>query len=485
MGADAMHDAMTDGLGRNNLLDLQRQNESLRIWQEEFKAVLDAISEGIEVVDIDGRVTYVNKSFEIILDELATERIGQNIFNVSPNGALVETLRTKAPVNGSIHSTLNGKKVVLANSSPIFVNGQMHGAVSVFMDISKVEHMTRQLEKRNKEIRMLKEQVLQYASSQYTLSHILGKSEAIKHSVDLAKKIAATNITVLISGESGTGKELFAHGIHSASQRANGPFVKINCAAIPDNLLESEFFGYEAGAFTGASKPKMGKFELAHTGTLFLDEIGEMSLLLQAKLLRVLQDKEVERLGGVKPKKVDVRIIAATNKNLLQEAEKGNFRQDLFYRLNVVNLVIPPLRERPEDIPVIAQQIIGRLNEEYSSHFILTDELVAELKAKSWPGNVRELENYLGKRVLFDQESMVEGYSEEANTPTSGSEEPLDTGLRQGTSSSLEDHEKTLIYLALEKYGYDLQGKQRAAKELKISLSTLYNKLRRYKKEGM
>lgn len=480
-----MVDAGTDGRGRDILQDLQRQNDRLRVWQEEFKAVLDAISEGIEVVDIDGRVTYVNKSFEMILDEKAADRIGQNIFDVSPNGALVATLQTKAPVYGNIHTTLNGKKVVLANSSPIFVNGQMHGAVSVFMDISRVENMSRQLEKRNKEIRMLKEQVLQYASSQYTLNHILGSSGAIKHCIDIAKKVADTNITVLISGESGTGKELFAHGIHSASRRANGPFVKINCAAIPDNLLESEFFGYEAGAFTGASKSKMGKFELAHTGTLFLDEIGEMSLLLQAKLLRVLQDKEVERLGGVKPKKVDVRIIAATNKNLLDEVEKGNFRQDLFYRLNVVNLVIPPLRERPEDIPVIAQHIISRLNEEYGSRFFLTDKLIAELGAKMWPGNVRELENYLGKRVLFDHESMTEEPSEKAFNPKSGTAAFEETDGLHSTSSSLEDHEKNLIYNALEKHGYDLQGKQRAAKELKISLSTLYNKLRRYKKEGM
>lgn len=480
-----MVDAGTDGRGRDILQDLQRQNDRLRVWQEEFKAVLDAISEGIEVVDIDGRVTYVNKSFEMILDEKPADRIGQNIFDVSPNGALVATLQTKAPVYGNIHTTLNGKKVVLANSSPIFVNGQMHGAVSVFMDISRVENMSRQLEKRNKEIRMLKEQVLQYASSQYTLNHILGSSGAIKHCIDIAKKVADTNITVLISGESGTGKELFAHGIHSASRRANGPFVKINCAAIPDNLLESEFFGYEAGAFTGASKSKMGKFELAHTGTLFLDEIGEMSLLLQAKLLRVLQDKEVERLGGVKPKKVDVRIIAATNKNLLDEVEKGNFRQDLFYRLNVVNLVIPPLRERTEDIPVIAQHIISRLNEEYGSRFFLTDKLIAELGAKMWPGNVRELENYLGKRVLFDHESMTEEPSEKAFSPKSGTAAFEETDGLHGTSSSLEDHEKNLIYNALEKHGYDLQGKQRAAKELKISLSTLYNKLRRYKKEGM
>ncbi|HCP14268.1 MAG TPA: Fis family transcriptional regulator [Peptococcaceae bacterium] len=463
--------------------DLRLQNKMLLLWQEEFKAVLDAISEGIEVVDMSGQVTYVNRSFETILDEPASERIGKNIFDVSSNGALVETLRTNAPVHGKIHPTLNGKKVVLANSSPIKVSGKMQGAVSVFMDISKVENMSRQLENRNKEIQMLKEQVLQYAAPQYTLNSIIGKSEAIKQCLKMAQKIADTNLTVLISGESGTGKELFAHGIHSASRRANGPFVKINCAAIPDHLLESEFFGFEAGAFTGATKSKMGKFELAHTGTLFLDEIGEMSIILQAKLLRVLQDKEVERLGAVKPRKVDVRIIVATNKDLAAEVEKGNFRQDLYYRLNVINLAIPPLRERPEDIVVIAQHIISRLNEEYSSQFILTDEIIAELKAKSWPGNVRELENYLGKRVLFDQDEVSEiGFETTLQTKTT-QKEALGTSRTEGFTS-LEDNEKQLIRNVLEKYGYDLQGKQRAAKELKISLSTLYNKLRRYKGDG-
>jgi len=191
----------------------------------------------------------------------------------------------------------------------------------------------------------------------------------------------------------------------------------------------------------------------------------------------------VERLGAVKPRKVDVRIIVATNKDLAAEVEKGNFRQDLYYRLNVINLAIPPLRERPEDIVVIAQHIISRLNEEYSSQFILTDEIIAELKAKAWPGNVRELENYLGKRVLFDQDEVSEiGFETTLQTKIT-LKEALGTSRTEGFTS-LEDNEKQLIRNVLEKYGYDLQGKQRAAKELKISLSTLYNKLRRYKGDG-
>lgn len=454
----------------------QAKNEDLRLRVEKLEAVLDAIMEGIEVVDMDGQVILVNKSFESILGVSASQRLGNSIFDVSPNGSLVECLRTKAPVHINIHPTLDGKKVVLANVSPIIVKGQMNGAVSVFRDVSDIEKMNRQLEKRNNDIKILRDQVHNFAAARYSLDSIIGQSNSIKLCINMARKIASSDVTVLITGESGTGKELFAHGIHNASRRANGPFVKINCAAIPENLLESEFFGYEAGAFTGAGNAKMGKFELANTGTLFLDEIGEMNHSLQAKLLRVLQDKEVVRLGSNKPRKFDVRIIAATNKNLLKEVTKENFRQDLYYRLNVVNIEIPPLRERLEDIPLIAQYIINKLNEEYSSNFVLSYKIINELKSQSWPGNIRELENYLGKRVLFDGNDWDNSFRDHSNESLK-SGEAAENGL-----VTIEENEKHLIFSALEKYGYDLQGKQRAAKELKISLSTLYNKLKRYKR---
>ncbi len=460
---------------------LKKENESLRLWQEELRAALDATLEGVEVVDSSGKVIYVNRSFETILEEKAEERIGKNIYEVSPNGALVEALRDRRPVFGKIHTTLNGKKVVSANSSPILVNGKALGAVSVFSDISDIERMSRLLEKRNKQVKKLQEQVQEFASSQYGLENLIGESQALRQCIAMAYKMANSNATVLLSGESGTGKELFAHGIHQAGNRAKKPFIKINCAAIPDHLLESEFFGYEAGAFTGAAKAKMGKFELADTGTLFLDEIGEMNLLLQAKLLRVLQDKEVERLGGLRPRKVDVRIIAATNKDLKAEVAKGCFRQDLYYRLNVVNINVPPLRQRREDIPPIAAFIIKKFNEEYSSNFILTEGLIRHLMTLDWPGNVRELENYLGKLVLFSQDGRE--YMDDYCRQDEG-RGGFVARAPESSGCSMEDYEKKLILSALEMHGYDTKGKQRAAKELKISLSTLYNKLRLYKQQG-
>lgn len=566
---------------RARIKALEEKISALRTSNKWFREILDAITEGIEVVDQDGVVTYVNASFYRILDEPEGERLGKNIFEVSPNGALVEALRTGKPSIAKLHTTLNHKKTVLSNAAPIIgAEGQLAGAISVFMDISDAERTSRLLEKRNHEINRLKERVQQLASSEYTFEDIIGQSVALNQCKKVAQKIAGTKMTVLLSGESGTGKELFAHSIHAASRRARGPFVKINCAAIPDSLLESEFFGYEAGAFSGAAKAKMGKFELANGGTLFLDEIGEMNYTLQAKLLRVLQDNEVERLGSVRPIKIDARVIAATNKDLPLEIARGSFRKDLYYRLNEFNINLPGLDDRKEDIPAIAAHYIDKYNEEYSTSFQLTEPLCRRLMERSWPGNVRELQNYLGKLVLFwDEESGAEaqaalfpgqpepglpgggkgagdgggaggpgvvGKSGGASAPVVSGNSPaglggdfspgrafdrtdeaartaaggrwakawpaddgadraprlpgwpaplksagqpaeerrLNPAAVQANNASIEDLEKNMILSALEKYGYDTKGKQRAAKELKISLSTLYNKLRLYKRQG-
>ncbi|MFE7280356.1 sigma-54 interaction domain-containing protein [Heyndrickxia sporothermodurans] len=217
----------------------------------------------------------------------------------------------------------------------------------------------------------------------------------------MAEKISVSNSAVLLTGESGTGKELFAHAIHQNSSREQFPFVRINCASIPEHLLESELFGYDEGAFTGAKKGgKRGKFELANFGTIFLDEIGDMPLSMQSKLLRVLQEGEVERVGGQKPKTIDVRIIAATHRNLEKMIEEGTFRQDLYYRLNVIKLEIPPLRERKEDIPYIATYLLNKLEKKFHRHGInLTNRVISKLQQHNWPGNIRELENVLERAV--------------------------------------------------------------------------------------
>src|SRR4051812_37732151 len=238
---------------------------------------------------------------------------------------------------------------------------------------------------------------------------LVGSSPEMHSIFDVIEKVADTPSTVLITGESGTGKELVAKALHEQSSRKNGPFIKINCAAIPKTLMESELFGYEKGAFTGATSSKPGRFELADAGTLFLDEIGEIPVEMQVKLLRAIQESEFERVGGLKTIKVDVRLITATNRDLEQEIQRGNFREDLFYRLNVVPLQIPPLRKRTGDIPLLVGHIIKKFNERLKKAITgISDEALAALEAHSWPGNIRELENVLERTILFSKGDRIE-----------------------------------------------------------------------------
>ncbi len=237
---------------------------------------------------------------------------------------------------------------------------------------------------------------------------IIGKSKKILEIVDIIKKVAKTPATVLLTGESGVGKEVFAKSLHELSDRSDKPFIKINCAAIPEDLLESELFGYEKGAFTGANSLKKGKFELANGGTIFLDEIGDMPLLLQSKLLRVIQEKEIERLGGSKPVKVDVRIVAATNKNLEKMVYEGTFREDLYYRLNVIHIDIPPLRERKEDIPVLVYYFLEKFSKMYSKQVSISKELMDIFMEYNWPGNVRQLQNTIERMIILSKSKMLE-----------------------------------------------------------------------------
>ena len=307
---------------------------------------------------------------------------------------------------------------------------------------------------------------------------IIGNSKSIKSVKSKASKIARSNSTILITGESGTGKELFARAIHSASCRAKEPFIAINCGAIPDSLLESELFGYDRGAFTGANREgKPGKFELANKGTVFLDEVGDMPLHLQVKILRVLQEKVIQRVGGTKDIPVDVRIIAATHQNLRELVEKRLFREDLYYRLNVIPIHIPPLRERPDDIPVLIEYLFSKFPKIMGKNILgFTKEALETLKNYTWPGNVRELENAIEYAVNFcPNEEMI---SQEYLPPwLTDSAAPIsDEDFKQ----KLEQSEIELLKDALQKMGRSLEAKEQIAKKLGISVSTLYRKLRKY-----
>ncbi len=301
---------------------------------------------------------------------------------------------------------------------------------------------------------------------------IIGQSPLMRDTLELVDQVAPSSATVLVTGESGTGKELVARAIHSGSRRSGKPFVAINCAAIPDSILESELFGYERGAFTGAVQRREGRFERAHTGTLFLDEIGEMAPHVQVKLLRVLQEGEIERLGGTQPIMVDCRIVAATNRDLAAEVRDGRFREDLYYRLNVITVELPPLRDRPEDVPLLAHHFLGKYAEKNGKEMLgITSEAMTLLASYKWQGNVRELENVMERAVV-----LARGPQVTANE--------LPTGVRMGSKSTrtltiplgtpLEEVEKRLINETLRITKGD---KRLAAQMLGIATRTIYRKL--------
>ena len=302
-------------------------------------------------------------------------------------------------------------------------------------------------------------------------------NERVRQILKMLESVAPSNATVLIQGESGTGKEVLARYVHSISPRANRPFVAVNCAALPDGLLESELFGYEKGAFTGALARRSGKFELAHQGTLLLDEVGEMSIGLQAKLLRVLQEREVDRLGARQPIAIDIRVLATTNRNLYQEVQAGNFREDLYYRLSVMPVTLPPLRERPDDIPLLAEYLAERsFRRNQRSCGGITPEALACLKSRPWRGNVRELENAIERAVLLADGGplRIEHFVLDAEAPQ--------VTLPDEPTGSIWEMERDLILRTLERHG---GNRTHAARELGISIRTMRNKLREYRQLGI
>lgn len=312
---------------------------------------------------------------------------------------------------------------------------------------------------------------------------ILGESKAIKSLKNKVKRIADSKSTVLITGESGTGKELVARAIHSESDRKNKPFIAINCGAIPETLLESELFGYVKGAFSGASSSgRIGKFELANKGVIFLDEIGDMPLYLQVKLLRVLQERVVVRIGSNQLQHLDIRVIAATNKNLKELVKEGKFREDLYYRLNVIPIEVPPLRDREDDIDIITKGLLNKYNQIYNKYVHTIDDDVRNMMHKySWPGNIRELENVVEFMVSLSNESGIVKRSMLPKSFVDAYQEEKDKNkfsfLENNEIRTLKDIEKQYITKVLEEYGYDTEGKKKAAKKLGIGLATLYRKL--------
>jgi len=323
-------------------------------------------------------------------------------------------------------------------------------------------------------------------TKKYSFTEIIGASGKMLEVFEMIKKVTSTDVTVLIQGESGTGKELVSRAIHFNSPRKTGPFVKINCAAIPDGVLESELFGHEKGAFTDASSKKIGRFGAANNGTIFLDEIGDMSLATQAKVLRVLQEKEFVPVGATESIKVDVRIIAATNKDLFRSVKEGEFREDLFYRINVVSIKLPPLRQRREDIPLLFEHFMHKFNTEFNKSIKHISLEALELLMKySWPGNIRELENVLQRAIILSEKDIIAHedlpfFIQFLNTEVKLETEKVDfsKSLLETVKDVADDVEKQLIIKALKKTNWN---RTEAAKLLKISRKSLFNKMKRFK----
>lgn len=451
--------------------------ESLKKRLALFELIFDSIYNGVMVTDADGYITHFNKPYGRFLGLDPEAQIGKHCTEVVENTRMHMVAKTgKAEINQA--HWIKGQNMVVQRI-PIKIDGKVIAVFGqvMFKDVKDVRKLAQKLSLLESKVKLYEEELINLRSTRYTINSIICRSRAI-NALKAEALRAATNIfPVLISGESGTGKELFAQAIHHAGPRKLYPFVRINCAAIPKDLIESELFGYEKGAFTGArASGKPGKFELAHNGTAFLDEIGDMPLEMQPKLLRVLEDKEFERIGGNTVIRSDFRLISATNQDLDKMIAGGRFRKDLFYRLNVISIHIPPLRERKHDIIPIARHLMHNLAEEATLPQIkLAKETEALLKTYDWPGNVREISNVLERAF-----SALDGETIEPDH--------LPFYITRGGERSMKSEhapikeaqarvEKTAILRALEEADYK---KTRAADSLGIHRTLLYKKMKKY-----
>lgn len=443
---------------------------------EKLMATLDAVVEnsyeGMVVIDDQERIILMNQFFLDVMELKSQDVIGKDICEISPESKLPETLKTGLAQFGETWH-VGGRDFIIMRV-PIERDGKVVGAIgkTLFKNMEIAKMFAKKVIRLEENLAYYKEELGKFHSSQFAFDDIIGESPIMKAAKSLAKRASRTASTVLILGESGTGKEVFSHAIHESSSRSKGPFIKINCAALPENLLESELFGYADGAFTGARKGgKPGKFELADKGTIFLDEIGDMSSTMQAKLLRVLQEREVERLGGTQPIKVDVRIIAATNRNLHQMVIEHKFRLDLYYRLNVLVIDLPPLRDRREDIDPIARALMQRINKRLGTLIQgFNSETLKILTAYHWPGNIRELENILERAMVTCDEHWIQPKHLSLQGDLNRYLEPAGKTLEV----ALAEAEREIIRRALR----NTRGnKVHAAKILGIHRSLLYKKI--------
>jgi PAS domain S-box-containing protein len=433
-----------------------------------FNVILNSVADGVFTTDNEGKITFMNKAAEEITGFSSKEAIGHYCFDVFRADicqfrcALKETLKTKKEIINLPATILkkSGQKIPISISTAVLKNTreEIIGGVETFRDLSAIEELKKEL------------------SQKYTIGDIISKNHLIHDIFNILPNIAESDSTVLIQGASGTGKELFAKAIHNLSRRKAKPFVKVNCGALPDTLLESELFGYVKGAFTDAKKDKPGRFALANEGTIFLDEVGDMSFSLQVKLLRVLQEKEYEPLGSTSPRKTDVRAIAATNKDLSKLVNEGKFRDDLFYRLNVVKIELPPLSQRREDIPLLIDAFIQKFNAKMGKQITgVSDQVLRLLLKYDYPGNIRELENIIEHAFVLCTRNRIDMDCLPRELTMSRGEIYSFIPLKE--EAPFKRAEAEVVENTLKKH----KGNRiKSAQELGISRATLWRKIKRY-----
>lgn len=474
LGALSIFKDITDAV------ELAEEVTNLKEVRTMLEAIIQSSDEAISVVDEQGKGILINRAYTKMTGLTDKEVVGKPAgADISEGESMhLKVLETRRPVRGVRMKVGPNKKDVIVNVAPVIVDGILKGSVGVIHDVSEIQSLTNELNKARQLIRTLE--------AKYTFEDIIGESEQMLVALEQAKLGAKTPATILLRGESGTGKELFAHAIHNESDRKYNRFVRVNCAALSETLLESELFGYEEGAFSGARRGgKKGLFEEANQGSIFLDEIGEMTPSTQAKLLRVMQEKEIVRVGGTKAIPVDVRVITATNVNIEKAMAEGKFREDLYYRMNRYPISIPPLRQRLEDIDSLSKRLIQKINLDYGRNVRgLTEQALHRLRSYKWPGNVRELENVLGRAMIFlnpQEEWIDEGHISFMESEDQEEKEQQELAVSQFEGETLSDaveaFEAQLIKQTLEKHQFN---RTKTAKALGISIRNLYYKMDKY-----
>ena len=441
---------------------------------EKLQKILASSHDLICFVDNTGVINYCNPAYKQCFSSADSE-IGKNIFDMPSHNIIIQCFKDKKKIE-NVLQTKDGIDV-MTTAEPIFIDNKFNGVISTSKPVNELKELMSKLQKSQEELDYYKDELMKHTSLKGSFKNIIGVSKAMHNILFMCEKASRTTSTVLIQGESGTGKELIASAIHNNSPRKGKPFIRVNCAAIPENLLESELFGYKKGAFTGALKHKPGKFQLADGGTIFLDEIGDMPLSMQAKLLRVLQEKEIDSLGGLKPQKIDIRVIAATNRILPEMIENGTFREDLYYRLNVVSISLPSLKDRKEDIPILVEHFISKINESLHTTVTGIDQNVLPMLCNySWPGNIRELENIIERAInlcdghILTARDFPSYICSKTHTAVTNQSQNL-INVYNDELLPFEEYEKQIIELAMKKYkSYNKAGKALGLTHRTISL---------------